>query len=194
MEDFSTNKKYNDILISAKSLFWKYGFKKVSIEEICREAKTSKVTFYKFFSNKLEIAKAVFDFVVAESIETFKKVTSESESAADLLRGMMKMKKEGVHELSKEFVKDFYVNPELGLKDYIAQRTNEVLMVMFADLKLLQEKGFIRRDLKIEFFIYYVQKYSELIDDPYLNSLYSSPEDLIMELTNFSAYGISPHD
>jgi len=43
----SENQKYNQIIDTSKKLFWKYGIKRVTIEEICREAGVSKMTFYK---------------------------------------------------------------------------------------------------------------------------------------------------
>ena len=193
MEEISQNKKYLDIIQAARSLFWKHGFKRVSIEEICREAKTSKMTFYKFFANKLELAKAVFDFVVDDSVSTFKTVLHETTSASELIGQMLQMKKEGIHEISKEFITDFYTNPELGLKDYIDEKTRTVWAEMIGDFKLAQERGILRKDLNIEFFVYFTRKFNDLLNDPYLNKIYPNPQDLIMELTRFSAYGISPH-
>jgi len=194
MEEISQNKKYLDIIHAARTLFWKHGFKRVSIEEICREAKTSKMTFYKFFANKLELAKSVFDFVVDDSVSTFKTVLHETTSASDLIGQMLQMKKEGIHEISKEFITDFYTNPDLGLKDYIEEKTRTVWAEMIGDFMLAQERGILRKDLNIEFFVYFTQKYGDLLTDPYLNKIYPNPQDLIMELTRFSAYGISPHE
>lgn len=194
MAEITQNKKYLDIIQAARSLFWKHGFKRVSIEEICREAATSKMTFYKFFANKLELAKAVFDFVIDDSVSTFKTVLYESTSASELIGQLLQMKKEGIHEISKEFITDFYTNPELGLKDYIDEKTRTVWAEMIGDFKQAQECGLFRKDLNIEFFVYFTQKYSDLLNDPYLNKIYPNPQDLIMELTRFTAYGISPHE
>lgn len=193
MEDFTQNKKYNDILETARVLFWKYGFKRVSIEEICREAKTSKMTFYKFFPNKLDLAKAVFDSVVGKSVTQFKNHLDEAKTASELLANMLQMKRDGIHDISKEFIADFYTNPELGLKDYINEKTQQVWHEMVGDFKLAQERGLFRKDLNIEFFLYFTRKFSDYLDDPYMNQLFPNPQDLVMELTRISAYGISPY-
>ena len=47
-----------DILNTARQLFWKHGIRRVSVEEVCREAGVSKMTFYRSFPNKIELAKA----------------------------------------------------------------------------------------------------------------------------------------
>jgi AcrR family transcriptional regulator len=192
MEYLNKNKKYNEILAASKALFWKFGFRKVTIEEICREAKTSKMTFYKHFPNKVEVAKAVLDQVVNNSMNDFTELKNKATSSAELMEGMLKMKKEGIHEISKEFLADFYTDTELGLKEYMASKTMQVFASMIADFKDLQQKGLIRKDLKIEFYLVLAQKIGGLMDDPYLISLFPNPEDLVMEFTNLFAYGMSP--
>jgi AcrR family transcriptional regulator len=111
--------KYMRIMSSAKELFWKHGFKRVSIEEICVKARTSKMTFYRFFANKTELAKAVFDKVVEEGIAQFREILASDSTPAEKVEKMIMMKIEGSHDVSQEFIMDFYSNPELGLKEYI---------------------------------------------------------------------------
>ncbi|RKY44359.1 MAG: TetR/AcrR family transcriptional regulator, partial [Candidatus Neomarinimicrobiota bacterium] len=43
----SSKKKIDKIVETGKKLFYRYGIKKVSVEEICKEAGVSKATFYK---------------------------------------------------------------------------------------------------------------------------------------------------
>jgi AcrR family transcriptional regulator len=57
----SASKKYESILITGHDLFWKFGFKRVTIDEICKKAEVSKMTFYKYFTDKIDLAKKVFD-------------------------------------------------------------------------------------------------------------------------------------
>ena len=44
--------KNDQIVKIGKDLFYKYGIKRVSVEEICAKANVSKMTFYKFYNNK----------------------------------------------------------------------------------------------------------------------------------------------
>jgi AcrR family transcriptional regulator len=194
MNAITLNKKQRDILEAAKTLFWKYGFKKVSIEEICREAKTSKVTFYKFYTNKIEIAKAVLDNVVETASSDFRTLINSVTSTSDLLEGMLNMKKDGVHDISKEFLADFYADSNLGLKEHIAHKSQKVMVEMITDLKKLQEKGLIRKDMNIEFFLYFSKQMNSLMEDPYLISLFPTAEGLIMEITNLFTYGMTPRN
>jgi hypothetical protein len=99
-----------------------------------------------------------------------------------------------VHDISKEFLADFYTDSELGLKEYIGELSQKIRTEMMNDFKDLQQKGLIRKDLKIEFFMYLANKINEYLEDPYLLSLYPGPEDLVMEFTRFFAYGMSPRN
>jgi AcrR family transcriptional regulator len=188
------NDKNDQLLDAARELFWKYGFKKVSVEEISRHCGVSKMTFYRYYKNKLEIAKAVFDREVEKGIRLFKEIICEECSAAEKIRKMLQVKLEGTNDISQEFLQDFYNNPELGLKGYIEEKSIKAWTEMMKDFKYAQEKGWFRKDFKPEFLLMLSQKFVEMIADEKVLQLYNSPQDLIMEMTNMISYGISPHD
>lgn len=58
--------KENKIYTSAIKLFWKYWPKKVSIDDIIKEAEVWKWTFYKYFSNKENLYKIIIDNIFFE--------------------------------------------------------------------------------------------------------------------------------
>ncbi|WP_372931944.1 TetR/AcrR family transcriptional regulator, partial [Mariniphaga sediminis] len=60
MKENKKSKKYLEIMKTARELFWKHGFRRVTIQEICEKAGVSKMTFYKHFPNKIDLAKTVF--------------------------------------------------------------------------------------------------------------------------------------
>lgn len=188
------NKKYSLLLQTARELFWKHGFRRVSVEEICRKAGVSKMTFYRFFPNKLELAKTVFDQVTDEGTQQFRNIMAEDTTAAEKLRKLIHMKMEGVHDISQEFLVDFYNSPELGLTSYIEEKTLKTWTVILNDFREAQKKGWFRRDVKPEFFFYMAQKLVDIHNDKKITTFYQSPQELINETVNFFMYGISPHD
>jgi len=58
--------KESHIVSSAQLLFAKFGLKRVTIDDIAKEAHVSKATIYKYFKNKTE----VFDRVVQNEVES----------------------------------------------------------------------------------------------------------------------------
>ena len=194
MIDPSKSKKYARILATARDLFWKHGFKRVSIEEICGHAGASKMTFYRFFPNKIELAKAVFDKEVAEGLQKFRNILTERSGSAEKIRKILQLKLKGTHNISKEFLQDFYGDRELGLKVYVEDKTKQTWTEIAKDFRAAQKNGWFRSDLKPEFLFYVSQKMGEMITDEKLLSLYPSPQALVMEFTNFVSYGISPRN
>ena len=192
MKDEVINRKRSAILDKSKELFWKYGFRRVTIEEICREAKTSKMTFYRFFPNKLELARAVFDKVADEGLHDFRKIIKESTTPSEKIKKLLQVKLEGTNDISREFINDFYNNPELGLTSYIEERTRIMWTEIIKLFKEGQAEGWIRKNMNVEFLFIFLQKTNSILTDSDLLKLYKSPQDLIMEIANMFIYGISP--
>ena len=69
-----TNPKLEQIFSTARSLFMRYGIRRVSIEEICREANVSKMTFYKHFRNKVDILKFIIERMTSESMDKYNEI------------------------------------------------------------------------------------------------------------------------
>ena len=152
----TSNPKRTQILATGKELFWKFGFKRVTIEEICREAGVSKMTFYKFFPNKLELATTILDIIFEENLVKIRKLSDDHETPEKTFKKILQLKSEGIKGISEEFIKDLYTNPEEGLKTYMEEKTK----MMFAEIINVynkgKEDGWIRKDLNIPFFFSYI--------------------------------------
>lgn len=188
------NKKYLKILATARDLFWKHGFRRISIDELCEKAGVSKMTFYKYFPNKAELAKTVFDHEVDEGLNRFKGLLREDIPPAEKVRKIVQMKIDGTNNISREFLQDFYSDKELGLKEYVEGKTKEAWAGILDDFKFAQQQGWFRSNMKPELLFFISQKMGELVTDENLLKLYDTPQDLVLEFTNLMAYGISPRE
>lgn len=189
MED---NQKYQDILETAHHLFWKFGIRRVSIEEICREAGVSKMTFYRFFKNKIELARTVLDGIFSETKEKYQALMAQDIPFAEKVKQQVVMKFEGTKEISGELIKDIYSGWNQELKEYFEKTSNEMLMMVRNDYIDAIEKGWIRKDVKVDFIFYMSQKMAEMASEPALLGIYNNAQELIMEFMNMMFYGILP--
>ncbi|MBK5195699.1 MAG: TetR/AcrR family transcriptional regulator [Proteiniphilum sp.] len=185
------SKKYWDIINASRDLFWKHGFRRVTILEICGKAGVSKMTFYKYFPNKIDLAKTVFANEVEKGMTRFNELMEEDIPADEKIKGMVLLKAEGTHEISHEFLEDFYLDSEPELKRYVEEKTGEAWTRLLLDWKNAQEKGIFRDDFKPEFLLRVSYKIQELLKDEELAAMYDSTQDFILEFTRFVAYGIS---
>ncbi len=178
---------------TARELFWKHGLKRVSVEEICEKAGVSKMTFYRHFDNKTELAKAICLKVVEDSRQQFSSIIhDEATTPAQKLELMIKMKLDGTNEISREFLNDFYSSQETGIAEFIATLTARVWSEMITDFRTAQEKGWFRKDFKPEAFFIMSQKLIELLNDEGFQRLFSTPQEMVLEMTRMFTYGIMP--
>ncbi|WP_020539018.1 TetR/AcrR family transcriptional regulator [Lewinella cohaerens] len=187
-----TSKGVQAITESAKALFWKHGIRRVTVEEICKEAGVSKMTFYRNFSNKNEIAQHVLTKVVEHSTSRYEKIMNQDIAFPAKIVELVILEREESKGISQEFLKDIYQNEDSSLQSLIEQYQEEGRERIMRDMKKAQEKGWIRKDLKLSFLLYTLNDLDKKARDEELLAMYEKPEDLIMELTNFFFYGILP--
>jgi AcrR family transcriptional regulator len=192
MNDPTKSKKYSALLEAGRKLFWKHGVRRVSVEEICKAANTSKMTFYRLFPGKIELAKAVLDKFYRESMTSFRKIIRDESSPSEKMHQMINMKLEGSYDISSEFIQDFLINDDFGLSAYLSEILNGFRKEIIKEFKAGQEEGWIRKDLNVEFLFYFSQKIIPVLNDKELRKLFNSPGELIAEMANLIVYGISP--
>lgn len=182
--------KYQALVATAQELFWKHGVKRVSVQEICKEAKTSKMTFYKFFENKIDLAKTIVDGIYEEGLQEYQAIMQEDIPYVEKVKKTILLKATRSQGISQEFILDIYKNPDLGLMEYLAEKSEALLELALDDFEQAQQEGYIRAGVKRVFMKYQLLKLREMILDESLLQHYQNPEELIMELTNFFFHGL----
>ena len=75
-------KKQILIIDTAKDLFMKHGVRRITINEICEKAGVSKVTFYRYYTNKQELAIFIRDSLMQEGFSRFDEISDTDISFA----------------------------------------------------------------------------------------------------------------
>lgn len=190
MEKLQSNKKFQDTVSAAKTLFWKYGIKRVTIDEICSKAPVSKMTFYKFFKNKEVLAEYLLSQVLTGWHKQYKNIMIEEISFSHKIKKVIELEQTASENMSEEFIKDIYNNEYTHLQDIITDERNKYHAEIVKDLIEAQKQGEIRANIKPEFIFYLLEDIGNKVMDEKLSKLYRSKQDLIMELTNYFFYGI----
>lgn len=184
--------KEKQLLDTSKALFWKYGIKRVTIEEICREAGVSKMTFYKFYKNKNDLIKKVLENLTGTGMEKYRKIMDSDLPYPEKIRESVKLKMEQTNDVSREFFNDFYKTADPDLTAFFNKMVQDYFQLFLNDFIEAQKKGFIRTSIKPEFILYFLNHITEMAEDDKLIRMYDNLQDMIMELTNFFFYGILP--
>ncbi len=194
MDQLQHNTKYQDIVTTAHDLFWKFGIKRVTIEEVCKEAGASKMTFYRFFPNKIELAKTVILNMFDENILKYRELMTEDIPFAEKVKKQILLKFEGTKELSSELIKDIYGGQIPELTKYWEGKSNEVLQEVLQSYRDAQKEGFIRKDVNVDFIPFYTAKLFEIVSDEKAVLMYGSIQKLVMEIINMFFYGMLPNE
>ena len=192
MENNKHSKKIHQLVDTAQDLFMRFGIRKVSVEEICSEANISKMTFYKYFKNKIELIKYLLRQIFSEQMNAYRDIMKHKIPYPDKVKNIIQTKDEYTKIISQEFIHDLYKNPIPEITDLIEKYKDEMLNEVLNDLKDAKERGDIRENVKPELILYFLNHMREMVKDGKLLSVYNSPNELIMELTNFFFYGILP--
>lgn len=182
-------KSYRAILASAKVLMNKHGVSRVTVEELCNEAGVSKMTFYRNFENKNEVATRLLEEAIQNGLVAYRTLMKSNLPYPEKIRGMVELKREGLHEIGEEFLKDIFQNGNEDLKTFLHQASQENRAEYREDLKKAQAEGWLRPDIKIDLMMALLDTLYEMMENTALRSLYATEEELIMELTNFYFYG-----
>jgi len=184
-------KKKTQIIAAAESLFSKFGIKKVTVEEICQAAGASKMTFYKYFPNKIELVKYMWQQTADDALNKLDELDQMNAPFTEKIKLILKMKEESTSKMGNQYIRDYLdMIPELfGFYNEIYSR----IMTRFMDIiRRAQEKGEVRKTMRSEFFLAVVQKMMELAKDEQLAALYSDYSEFALEVNNFLYYGIMP--
>jgi AcrR family transcriptional regulator len=189
--NLSDNQKYNQIITTSKKLFWKHGIKRVTIEEICREAGVSKMTFYKHLKNKNELVKHIIEHTLGKAMVKYRKIMEQEIPFTEKVRQTIALKIEQTEEMSNDFFEDYFLHADPELSAFLNKKASESIGQIMKDYIQAQKKGEIRDDIRPEFILYFLNHMTEMAKDEQLLALYQNPGDLVRELINFFFYGIS---
>jgi len=107
-----TEFKKRQIIDSAADLFGRFGFKKVSVDEIARHADVSKVSIYSYFKSK----QGLIDWLVASAFrerkERIEKLVANDLGFPEKLQALITQKAEASSSFSNEFLQQIVDHPE----------------------------------------------------------------------------------
>jgi len=191
----SKKKNGRQLLLGAgRTLFWKYGVRRISVEEVCKSAGVSKMTFYRSFENKEDLAFQVLKGFITEGMDSYRAVMKQDIPFREKIAKVIALKHQQSVDISQEFIHEIYQSTDSVLSAYIEESRKEMLSEIMYDLFMAQQNGWIRRDTKLEFILYMLNSLNDKMMDERFLSMYEDKHDAIMDLTNFFFYGIFPSE
>ena len=182
-------KKQRELVDAAIWLFSRYGVKRVSVEEICKKASVSKMTYYKYYSNKHEMVKTVLAVFFGELIEMFEKLDRKNISFKEKFDRMFALEVEKIKEMGQDLFMEIS-NPKGDLYEIYSDEMACYLEWFAKYYRKAQKRGDVRKNISIESIIFIMGQFEDLMNKPEMVKMFPKYEDRIMELGNIFLYGI----
>ncbi|MCK9290332.1 MAG: TetR/AcrR family transcriptional regulator [Candidatus Riflebacteria bacterium] len=184
-------KKQRDIFEAAKRLFYKFGVKKVTVEEICEEANASKMTFYKYFSNKMELAKAVIDDFYESGIEKHEAMMQSDIPVEEKFRKTFELKIENALTVEMDFVSTLFIQADAELLKHLEQWTKRRIEITKDWFEQMQQNGLVMKELNFPIFMVYTESLQNFVMNEETMSFFGTTEKLAGAVSRIFLYGIA---
>lgn len=175
------SKKRQAILQTAEQMFRQFGFKRISVEEICREAGASKMTFYKYFSNKTDLVRQIKDGWMEEAFSKFEEIKALDIPFSEKIQTMTQWKMEFSAKISARFLQDV-----VSLDEDLAELKRRYL----ANIAEAQKQGEIRAEINREFLWLVLDKINDLVREGTYKKVCSEFSEFQYQLRTLVYYGL----
>jgi AcrR family transcriptional regulator len=182
-------RKQFQITKTASNLFRRHGVRRVSVEEVCREAGVSKATFYKYFPNKIALVKSILDTMTDRALARTQEIIEMDAPFEEKARLLVDDRLEGIRRMGDDFIRDFYdADAEIAeLVEEVTERSHRTFTDFLVEA---QRRGDLRSDVRPEFVLRVLDKLNELAADETLRPYYDDYVSMTKEVTDFLFHGL----
>jgi AcrR family transcriptional regulator len=192
-EVLQDNKKYQNLINTARELFFKHGTKRVTIEEICEKADVSKMTFYKFFRNKEDLAMKILSELKDRIFSEQDEIMNQNIPFMDKIKGIMNHFIKTSEELEDIFLDEMWGTDE-AFMNFFSTLKNKSNQLMIDFIKKGQKEGVIRKSLKPELIMYLAEVMENVMNSGRMKTIVPDPHERLDLMLNLTFYGIVDSD
>jgi AcrR family transcriptional regulator len=174
-------KKQQQLIMTAKDLFCRHGVRRVTIEEICRQAKISKMTFYKYFKDKWDIARSVLELLFGQSFQEFHGIVAEELPFSQKFEKLLMMITAQIHAAGSAFLEDL-MQESSPLHTYFLEMQKNTRAMSIEFFRVAQESGQINSSIKMPFLLFMLDRLADLVNHPELVQVMPDMEERASEL------------
>jgi len=140
-----------EILEAAKELFFKHGFKRISIEDICNKAEISRRTFYVYYENKTDLLIKLLEQIRENNLREIFSVANSNLPFPEKLIQITKDNIDQLEQMTSEFLADIHDPSFTEVREHYECKKDYMTEWVYTFFAEAQKQGEIRADLDIEF-------------------------------------------
>jgi AcrR family transcriptional regulator len=190
--DKEIRSKQRKLIETAAQLFFKHGFKKVTIEEICRTAKVSKVTFYRYFSSKDEMIKYITRLLGDNFAIKLEQIIDRDSTIKSKFDDIAILKQDFAANLGGELRDSIFNSP--AVKEYM-HGLDQRLMQKFEQLMHNEQaQGNINPQVDIEKAVAFISRLNQLLSDDSFTGIYPDLKEMIGQVNELLVMGLKSRE
>ena len=178
------------LVLAAQRLFFKQGLKKTSVESICLEAGLSKVTFYKHFKNKMQVALGVTQKLIDEGQNSFNRINQKDISFQEKVKHIIAEKMANADEMGDVFISELFADQHTELISLMSEAALKQKQLMLDFLKTGQQEGVIRKDISDELLWFSLESLDHMVRESRLSSFMPDTKQRLKWALDFFFYGL----
>ena len=182
--------KKQQLIDSAQILFSKHGIQRVTVEELCRTADISKMTFYKYFTNKWDIGRTVIDNIFEKGLCYYNNMLQEDIPFAAKIEQILKITMVQINSFGAPFIEDL-TDKRCPLNTHFSAKQKAVSRLSINFLTNAKNEGYIKKEIKIPFLLFMLDRTTEFFNDPELISIMPDTKERGCELASLFLYAFS---
>lgn len=180
------------LMDSAEGLFLKFGIRRVTVVEICRVAGVSKMSFYRYFRDREEIAIKVLERFFNRRMEIFDGILESKMPFEEKLHRIAAVKGQQLKHTSSQLIRDLTAERDSQLGAYLEDLQTRQIRKTRERFLAFQESGHIRKDIQVDLIMYILEHLWEGMHNEKLLSAYDDKSRLQKEMFEAIYYGILP--
>ena len=151
--------KMEQIYRASFELFSKYGFQKVSVNEIAEHAKVSPATIYNYFGTKEQLYADMFKDWLDKQLEQYEKILDSERTFPEKAKEIMLLEAKNLNVLSDQFQKASFLEAGGFMRMLEAYTELNIMQFFMKFVAVGKKEGYIRRDQTDETIMLYFNMY-----------------------------------
>ncbi|MBN2165810.1 MAG: TetR/AcrR family transcriptional regulator [Marinilabiliaceae bacterium] len=189
------SKEKEDITLKVKDLYFKYGIKSVSMDDVAHESGISKKTLYQHFKDKAELVESVINLVFNENMTI---INTAIETCDDAISEMYE-----IHVFMNKIAREHSYSVEYDLKKYyphlheliINTKRERIYSIGLKNLKRGKKEGFYRPEINEKIIAKInLMRLESSIDNCIFSDNELLSQDYFKEMLIYHIRGIATHD
>ncbi|GAA0409900.1 TetR/AcrR family transcriptional regulator [Paenibacillus motobuensis] len=184
-----TNGKKEQIIRTARRLFYEQGIVSTSMDQIAEAVPVSKMTIYKYFGSKDGLIEQVVMAINEETHADFAQMMEQSNDAIELMHYLLRYQK--MNDYSAEFINDL-VNVYPEYTQQMIEYNEQKNMPLFEEMVFRgQQNGQIRKDISPHLLVLYLSSMKEFMAKPGRLEPFTNMNVLADQFISLLIHGIS---